>query len=647
MAALLLASALAWSRLGDVSSAILQLYPDALPARPYLDLHHARLLYLLWPITWLGVVTLFLAPGLLLVLTSRATTTLDIAVVRGFLLSTVCVPAVSVMTAHMAPGSSGSTPGVLLLTAAAFAWWAAHGARLPDEPGRGRRLAWLAALTIVAAAASIPIVFWQDLNPDGGEMLNMARSLDWFVVPRTPAGELSGLGLGMVTQAYVTHVFYLLVGLTEPAPRLPVLLYVPVAFAGALAAIESGSERRFGRLNETWLALAVALVFVSLAYNSSYHPYSADLASPGGIDLLAGVCLLGLLQAHADGRWGWTIAFALVGYFARPVAQIVCGLLLVGQVLVDRRLDRRTLVPLLAGAVLCALAAAAYERGLGASLHLRIAEPSTDILGRRLRYVSFADWGRLAYVIVPAGVLPVLSLLLWPLQDRIARVWSLAALAFVASLAFVSFTAIHQYLPVVLLALLVFGRLLLEERRQFAWCAAALVATAATMWLALPASFAVDRSTRTLARSVDYQVGDYRGGRDGFAVAFAGKDALLSLFPDYRGVAPDTERIVGPLMLIHYATQRPAGTDLNFRVLPPGREAGAGWTLAGETAVAAAWVKDTGQWTLARTTPPSTAFMSPLLARPRPSLLPLWGVPQHRYDIDVKALVERLRGRAR
>jgi hypothetical protein len=621
------------------------LYPLDLPAHPYFVAAHAPLLYFLLPLAFAGTVVMFLAPGTLIV--SAVAPGIDVteAVLKGFLVSLIIVAILSLAVARIFTNSAWPL-SIALLVVTAFAWRGGPSRSTLTSAGGGHRLMWVAAFPAIAVVVFLPVIFWQDLNPDGGEMLSMARSLDHYLIPRVPSGELSGLGLGMVAAAYPSHFFYLLGGITEAAPRLPMLLYLPVLFCGMVAAIETCHGRRLRPVDEMLLALGVSGVLVALIYNASYHAYSADAASPAAIDVLAAICLLGMIKAFAERERGWFFAFAAVGYFVRPIAVLACVLLIAAQLLLDRRSWRRTVPVLVAAIVMCVFAAAVYERGIARLLGAGLVEPSTGVGGRRLRYLMFADWRRLAYVAVPTGIVPLVTLVLFGAQDLITRTWAVLVLLFLAFFWFPAFSALHHYLPAVLLSMVVFWRMAAAREPRGLWQAGALVAAIVAVGLSLPTTFAVDRSSRRIGAEIDFRIGDYLGGPGAFHQAFEGKRLIESLFPGFERAQPDRELMSSPLMFVHYSALR--GTSVfgaNYLVLPPGEIADPSWSLVDEQDVGTVWVRNRERWQSELRHPPSTAFRSRLLNAPRETLLPTWGVPVKHYDIDLKAAFDALKGR--
>ncbi|MEP7348301.1 MAG: hypothetical protein ABI877_23750, partial [Gemmatimonadaceae bacterium] len=64
------------------------------------------------------------------------------------------------------------------------------------------RTALVFGFLIFVTAILLPRLVWQDLNPDGTELLTMGRSLASHAFARLPTGEIPGISLGMVTIAY-------------------------------------------------------------------------------------------------------------------------------------------------------------------------------------------------------------------------------------------------------------------------------------------------------------------------------------------------------------------------------------------------------------------------------------------------------------
>ncbi|HXI20704.1 MAG TPA: hypothetical protein VNH46_06445, partial [Gemmatimonadales bacterium] len=327
-------------------------------------------------------------------------------------------------------------------------------------PGLALRVALVAGLAVLLL---FPVLFWQDLNPDGLELFTAGRSLAQFLLPHLPTGRLPGLGLGMLTSAGLVHWFQVLFGTLDATARLPVVAALPLLYGATLTLIESGAARRAGLTERGLLLLALCALVATLVCNGTYHPYSADPASPSGVDVL----LLAFLTMQVYFLWTeqpmWFLLATALAYLTRPTGLLLPLILGVAIVLAggERRWARLRLVAL--GVLLCLLIQIGYERIYGALAGASFFEPSAEIGGRRLRYLSFGQWSRMLYVLLPSGVLPALSLLWWRHQDRLSRILTLSTVGYFGFFYFPSFTALHHFAPVMLLPLAVFWRLMLAR----------------------------------------------------------------------------------------------------------------------------------------------------------------------------------------
>ncbi|TFH67087.1 MAG: hypothetical protein E4G90_00120, partial [Gemmatimonadales bacterium] len=244
-----------------IPAAVRDSYPGALPAHPYFVPDHAVLLYLLLPVACLAAVLVLVLPGIFLVLALGRDERLEAVVVKGLGVSLAVHFVTTALAKTFFPRPIDPATFLALIIGAGVVAWGILVARLsgkgelrwPASDGTThRRLGWMAALVVVTVAVLLPILFWQDLNPDGFEAIEIGRSLSWTVLPRflTKSG-LVGLGIGMLPMAYPIHWFVMLFGPIEAAARLPLVLYLPVLFASILALIELRSPRRLGRFEET------------------------------------------------------------------------------------------------------------------------------------------------------------------------------------------------------------------------------------------------------------------------------------------------------------------------------------------------------------------------------------------------------------
>lgn len=508
-----------------------------------------------------------------------------------------------------------------------------------DQTGR---LSAVVGFTAALIGILLPRLFWQDLNPDGGELLTMGRTLRDHLVARLPTGEIPGVNLGMLTIAYPVHWLISIVGVGEAAVRLPATAYAVGIAAGVVALAELAPPRRLSRTQFVLLLAGVAAVCLTLAWNSSYDPYSTDLASPASIDLLALVFLLATFYFVFTGERRWIAGSAVLLALTRPSALMLAGLLVVAVLVVERDVRKARF-----RAASIALAAAAFVTvaylGIGLSpLGDQIAEGGGNLLSR-VRFLRFNDWQRVTFLLVPSGLLPAAGLLALRRQDRESRTLALVVLGYFAFFFVVAFTALHHFAPVMLLPLVVFWRGELQRgvpgvRRQGLIAAGIVVALVA----ALPRSPAVYRDARRIGASLAFTIGDYRGDADGVRQAFAAIPVLDSLFDPYSRVLDARQTRVGaPWTFVHYASlvrRRPE--EAQYIVQAEREPAPAGTTLAGRAAGAAVYVRDVDRWMVERASPPPLDPRSVLYDLPRTTLFAHLGRQAGVPQLDLRQIAD-------
>jgi hypothetical protein len=634
---------------GGLGERIAGLYPGPLPPHPYFIPSHAALLYLFWPAVVVATLFVIVFPGICLALLRRPATSLAPLIVEAFALCMAVQILVHVLVSAWIPERSPRAVALLLIGTGTVCWLLLarrHQRRdMAWTAQDRRRLAWLVVLPVLAATILLPVLSWQDFNPDGLEAFTTGRSLFSHALPLMPNGRAAGIGLGMLTEAFPVHWFIALVGPVEAAARLPVILVLPVLFAGLVALAELGASRRLGTGEEATLALGLAAVIVTIVYNASYHVYSADMASPGAIDLLAATFLVGATLAWftRDGP-GFTVC-TLLGFFTRPTMLLWLVLLGLGWLIAAPR-EWRRLAWIAAGFLGCLAAGAVFERIVGPLAGLSF-EQDSGALGHRLRFLRFTDLQRFAFLVVPSGFLPALALLAWRRQDASARALSVASVGYFAFFYVIAFTAPHHFIPAMLIPLAVLWRVALARSPSRSLMAAAAAGGLVGLVLSLPRTLAVDRSMRAIGAGTDYRIGEYEAGFAGYREAFEGRRVLDSLFPTWQtGSDPAHERIGHAWVQVHYARRgAPTGGPANYVVLPAAEPPPADLTRLAADTIAALYVRDRQLWQRDRRSPPRTDFRSPVYDLPRTTLLEAWGAPAGAYDVDLRALLNRLLGR--
>jgi hypothetical protein len=236
-----------------------------------------------------------------------------------------------------------------------------------------------------------------------------------------------------------------------------------------------------------------------------------------------------------------------------------------------------------------------YAIGVEALTGSQVAEGSGSLL-RRVRFIRFDDWRRVAWLIVPSGILPALLLPSWRRLDDQARTLSLVTLAYFAFFYVLSFIALHHFAPAMFLPLAVFWRH--ESQRGRRAPAPWLVATGAGILVAivaaLPRTLEPYRSNRLMAATIAADIGNARGYAS-IRNQYDASRSLDSLFtPFFRVRDPRRERVGDPLSLLWYALRaNPARDTALFIVQPADRPAPEGTTLLGTARGYALHARDT------------------------------------------------------
>jgi hypothetical protein len=493
------------------------------------------------------------------------------------------------------------------------------------------------AIPCIAVVALIPTIFWQDLSADGFEALEIGRSLSWTIFPRflTQSG-LVGLGIGMVPMAYPVHWFIMVFGPIEAAARLPLVLLLPVLFAALLALIEFRSPRRLGGLEDAVVVVALAVFVVTMGYSASYDPYFADLSSPAAFEALTITVMVAAAYFFWSEQPWWFVGAAVLSYLARPTGLLFILLFGVGVFVVAPERRRQAVALVTATIGLWGIVYLGWEILLPSFEDARVGYAASSIV-ERFHYLRFDDWRRVLYGVVPGGIIPAVALVGVRWQDRIARSLTLAVLGYFLVFYVPAFTSLHHFVPVMILPIAVFWRIVLQ-RPQHRWLVgAALVAGAAALVMSLPRHFEIDRTMRRIGNATVYRIGEY-GSPDNHKhrESYTGQKLLRQLFAAGWDVADPSTELVGGLQLIYYATQplKP-GTVTNYVVQLKSEPPPARFSKLGEDETAAIYIRDVDRWERDRFQPLRTDYRSRLYEIPRETLSPLWGVPAKNYTINL------------
>ncbi|HEV8613364.1 MAG TPA: hypothetical protein VGQ73_07625, partial [Gemmatimonadales bacterium] len=600
------------------------LYPLAGGPHPYFVPAHALLLYGAVPLAFVGASLLFLAPGLFLALAWGQGECVERWLLSALAISLVLVSGVAGVATVLAGGPvTGVSFGMLCLTLAAacavVTGWRIRKAILPwPIPHRTARL--VLALSIAVPVALLillaPKFLWESFNGDGAHAFESSRLLLRHALPFWPeqAGDVAEFpGVNSMLFAFPNAWFLRLFGEVEASVRLPFLLYLPVLCTGILAVAGLGrAPLTRAQVVVVWtslLAFALAMMF-----SATYDPYSADIALPAAQDALLMVCFLGWIFALQRAAWAWLALFTMLTYTASPSGLLLIGFTLLAVLLVIRPRPGSTIAR--AGGLLAVcLIAGALAPPLLRALGLPRPGQEHGPLGilRYFAYLQFTDWKRLALVVIPCGILPVLALFSWRRQDTRARLLTLVTLEYFLFFFFLAHISLHHFVPVMVLPVVVAARVWSAPgtgRWRLAWQIAALGAVV----LSLPHSFALADARRQVSRTISEQVGDYASSDP--AVLHA-STLLHAVFPyDWESSVPDSSYGGSPLAWNHYASHGGITDSTNYFLTRRVVGAPLGMRLLAADSAAALYIRSDSIWRLQRAFRPPTPAGSPVYALP-------------------------------
>jgi hypothetical protein len=632
-----------------VPAAVRDLYPTALPAHPYFVPDKAVLLYVALPFACLMAVMVLLLPGIFLVLAHGRNDRFEAVLIKGFGAALGIHFVTTAVAKLLLPWPISPNTFLVLVAGAGVLTWGILAARLRHpgtmrwpfgDPAARRRIAWVVAILWITVAILVPTLFWQDLNADGFEALEIGRSLSWTLFPRglTESGFL-GLGIGMVPMAYPVHWFVMLFGPIEAAARLPLVLYLPALFAALLALIEFRSARRLARAEETAIVLALAVFVVVMGYSASYNSYFADLSSPAAFETLT----ITIMVAAAYFLWSeqpwWFVGAAVLSYLARPTGLLFILLFGAGVLLVAPERRRQTAFLVTATVGLWGILYVAVEILLPSVVESELGYPASSIL-ERFQYLRLDDWRRVIYMVVPGGIIPALALVAVRQQDRIARSLTFATLGYSLVFYVPAFTNLHHFVPVMILPIAVFWRIVLRHPRPRWLVGAALVGGAAAFFMSLPRHFDIDRTMRQIGKATAYRIGDYGGQHfTDHRATHEGQALLQHLFAPDWDVADPSAELVGGLHLTYYASQDvEPGFATTYVVQSTSAPPPSGFSKVGEDDTGAVYVRDVELWHRDRFHPRRTDYRNRLYDIPRTTLFPYWGIPAKKYTLNLGSM---------
>jgi hypothetical protein len=631
-------------------------FPLAESAHPYFAAGEAGLLYLWTPLVVASACLLLLSPGLFLALALDAAPTAGRWVLSALALSLIGVSAAAGLVQSLA-GSPlrGGSFAALVAGCALAAFGAAllrsvrgRPARWPlSGPQAGTTLLSMAGVPLLLLMVLAPKVYWENFNGDGAHAFESARLLLVQPLPFWPAaaGEIAAFpGITSMLYAFPASWFIRLFGEVEVSARLPLLLYLAALHAVLVALVEHGRPRPLGAAERWLIWLALSVFVVVLAFSATYNPYSADLALPATQDTLLVVCFLGFVLGFLEREREWMLLFLVLTYLSLPSGAILIGFWLVSVAELWRPRPWRR-VAICAAALLFCAGFSALAPWLLETLELPApgGEYGVVQLFSHFAFLQWADWRRIAFLVVPSGILPAAALAAWRWQDPVARALTAVTLVYFTFFYVQAHVGLHYFVPIMLLPLVVFWRngLVADPHHRPVVLAASGIAAVLALGLALPRNASPHTSARPVGAAIEDRIGGYETLEP---AVFRGSSLLRHLFPyDWDPRVPLESYGGSPLVWNYYAHRKPARPGEGSYVLQPaGAPAPDGARLVAREEGAALYVRSDSVWAAHRALRPPTPAGSALFALPRSTLFrsvpPEDGPPV----IDVIAFLERL-----
>lgn len=587
--ATLLAALVAFLGLGTVRQ-VLSLWDLGQSPHPYFLPGHALSLYIITPLTALATSVFFMAPGLIL----SAAFGRDKGVAFWFLsafATSMAVLTVVITGFQLATGWVLTGHGFFwLVLAINIGCLLIAGLRMAQ--GQGSRLAlagqgadiWMALgvfwLLLVLMA---PKFYWENFSGDGSGALQFSRVFIHTLWPFWPdsAGVIKQApGLTSVLFVVPDSWFVRLWGETEFSVRLPHMLGLALLYPQITALIRWGRSAPVLRgVDHLLIGAAFYVYSLSVIYSGGYHAWFGDSPMPAARETLAMVCFLGYILAFLDDRRVLMLVAGLMAYLSLPTGGLWLLLWPLAAAAVWRPLPGGRLVfaAVVLGVVTVASVVVPMLAG-AAGLPLPGTEFSGSGIVTRLRFVSFTDWNRLAFLAVPMGLLPALCLLCWRWQDWLSRALTLLTLVFFVFFYIQGYRVLlHHFIPAMMPPLVVMWRLPQVTAKGGRWAVA--LGLLAALGLAWPKDMGLHNRDRAFAAFVQTEGPRYASAQPADGERFRGFDPkaldtfhhlFQELFPIGYGDNDAAERFFGAPLVWWYYSEFPkaAGQVINYTLKP-------------------------------------------------------------------------------
>ena len=562
---------------------------------PYLQPEHALQLYLITPATALATSLLFLGPGLILAAVFGREKHAAFWLLSGLgvtlLVHIGATTAFQGLTGIIAKGSTY----FFLVLGMNLACLVVAGLRLSSGgqsrlnlDGQGRDLWIAAALFWLCLILFAPKFYWENFTGDGSGSLQFARLYIAELWPfwTAEAGPIRNApGLTMVLFVIPESWFVRLWGEWEFSVRAPLLMYLALLYPVIIQMIRTGRElaRPLLAFDHALIGAALLVYVLSTVYSGGYHVYFGDSPMPAARETLALFVFLGYALAFIEDRRWLMLGTGIMTHLVIPTGGLWL-LIWPAAVFVTWRPIPWMRLWTAAGVLIVAAAISVILPKIIAAIGLPFPgdEFGSDNIITRLRYVTWVDFDRFAFLAVPVGILPALFLLAWPWQDKVARALTLATLVFFFFFYFQAWRVLlHHFIPAMIPPMIVMWRsgLMTRARLALPLRVLATVLLAVSLWLSWPKEMNLHGFEREIGQQLHVEGPVFETAERGDGDRFRGFSEtsldvahvlLGKLFPiKYGEDDPSTQFYGAPLVWWFYAEfPKPDGQVINYVLKP-------------------------------------------------------------------------------
>jgi len=467
-----------------------------------------------------------------------------------------------------------------------------------------------------------PKFYWENFNGDGAHAFESARLLLVQPLPFWPAssGAIASFP-GTVSMAFCFPAswFIRLFGEVEASARLPFLLYLVVLYGAILALVEYGRTKRLSLSGQWLIWLGLTIYVVAMAFSATYDPYSADIALPATQDTLLMVCFLGFVIEFLRKEQKWVWFLITLTYFSSPNGILLIFFWLLSVWLIWEPRPWKQILLTTAACIVCLIITA-----ITPSLLTLINQPvpggeyACVSLLRRFAFLQWADWRRIFFIVLPSGILPSLSLLMWQYQDKVAKTLTVVTITYFCFFYIQAHIVLHHFVPVMVLPLVVFWKNeRIQNPRYKSFVLASIVITdVVALVVSLPQSTAPDTIGRFVGMTIEDRIGGYENQDP---AAFRRSEMLRHLFPYSWDPKVPCESYGGSPLVWNYYVHHACGTarNVNYVLQPATQPPPIGMHLLVQEEDVALYIRSFSIWASHIAIRPPTPVVSKVYEIPR------------------------------